>query len=165
MWLPKDERRLLAGYYKLIGEVQKVKRFDVRDLGKLLRWRSDPSSIPEYGRSAKNLENQDWSDDPDERKKQVSALIDRRCRVKNSNTCLASRGLIELTGHENDSNVMLISLTIAGYDLGRRYAKWFNRSALCFREYRKHWIWLVLSFFGGMLVVEVLRSIRAMWER
>ena len=27
MWLPKDERRLLSGYYRLVGEVAVKKRY------------------------------------------------------------------------------------------------------------------------------------------
>jgi hypothetical protein len=45
-----------------------------------------------------------------------------------------------------------ITLTIAGYDLGRKYNDhWWVWSHLWFTEYKDHWFWLILSFLGGIV--------------
>ena len=59
--------------------------------------------------------------------------------------------LIKIQKHDSLSDVRGISLTIDGYDLGRKYSKWFTRTGLCFAEYRSHWIWLIVSFFVGII--------------
>ena len=49
MWLPRDERCLLAGYYWNIGEVDQTAAHKMTAVIRLLRWRWRPPSVPEYG--------------------------------------------------------------------------------------------------------------------
>jgi hypothetical protein len=68
------------------------------------------------------------------------------------NTVLRERGLIESRGNTDYTSAPTqVSLTISGYDLGRKYNSWCTRSGLWFAEYKDHWFWLVLSFLGGII--------------
>jgi hypothetical protein len=69
--------------------------------------------------------------------------------------------MIVLDHHESELQVDIITLTVDGYDLGRKYAKWFTRSGLWFEEYRNHWLWLIVAFFGGVAGARVLEVILA----
>lgn len=75
--------------------------------------------------------------------------VDKRLKI--SNAGLERRGFIELQNHQSESDVKAISLTINGYDLGRKYNSWWTRSGEWFAEYKNHWIWIVVSFLGGVL--------------
>jgi hypothetical protein len=44
-----------------------------------------------------------------------------------------------------------ISMTYKGFSLGYKYSDWFTRTGLGFAEYKDHWIWLILGFFGGII--------------
>ena len=51
-----------------------------------------------------------------------------------------------------------VSLTMEGHDLGRKYNCWWLRSNLWYAEYIKnHWIWVIISFFGGILSTLLLQ--------
>lgn len=43
--------------------------------------------------------------------------------------------------------------------LGRKCNSWFDRSGLWFRGYKDHWVWLVVSFLGGVLSTLVVQSL------
>jgi hypothetical protein len=62
MWLSKDERRLLAGYYSLIGEVSTERVYRSGDLRPLLRFRGHSSSVREYGDAAGSAEKSNESE-------------------------------------------------------------------------------------------------------
>jgi hypothetical protein len=49
MWLPKDERRLLAGYYEKIGEIDKPHVYRESDLIPLLALRKKLDTVREFG--------------------------------------------------------------------------------------------------------------------
>jgi hypothetical protein len=92
----------------------------------------------------------------------IDAHFDSTNRVRNANTHLAARELIQTTNHQHEPGVIVVSLTIAGYDLGRRYASPWVRTGLWFAEYKDHWIWLILGFVGGIigaLTVKILESL------
>jgi hypothetical protein len=64
MWLPKDERRLLSGYYRLVGEVAAKKTYCVSALRPLLAyWKTElafwkpPPRVPEYGDTGQPCDN------------------------------------------------------------------------------------------------------------
>ena len=64
---------------------------------------------------------------------------------------LAERGLLKLDTINHPSGYIKLGFTSGGYDLGRKYSSWWTRSGLCFAEYRHHWIWLIVSFLGGII--------------
>ena len=146
MWLPKDERRLLAGYYALIGAVGVEKAYHLSALARLLRFRGHRSSVPEYGESEDSTEN---CDDLESLKREINRDIDARIQIEKANTLLTARGLITCTPRQHEIDVVVIGLSVDGYDLGRRYSRWFSSTGLWFNEYRNHWMWLILAFFGG----------------
>ena len=135
MWLPKDERKLLQGYYSTICEVCRQHRFSSEDLLGLIKSTASvhlpPAGEPQYVEKFKA-----W-------------LYDSN-RIKVANKNLKERGFIA-SSDNLDSSPITISLTITGYDLGRKYNSWWSSSGLWFAEYKDHWFWLILSFLGGII--------------
>ena len=68
--------------------------------------------------------------------------------ILNAKDVLKNRGLIDIQTDNLERTI--ISLTIEGYDLGSKYNSWWIRSGLWFTEYKHHWIWLIVSFLGGI---------------
>lgn len=153
MWLPKDERRLLQGYYLKIGEVETEVWFD-----DIIRWRrvmkSKPSKIKDsidkikdYYSGGISVESKPGSSIPE----QIQQLISDKTRLDIANKALEQRGLIKIHNHQSEPNMTAITLTISGYDLGRKYNSWLTRSHLWFAEYKHHWIWIIVGFLGGVM--------------
>lgn len=67
--------------------------------------------------------------------------------VDAANAALVERTLIKLSPHITNLYVG-VSLTIEGYDLGRKYSRWLTQSGLRFEEYRNHCIMLIVGFLG-----------------
>ena len=145
MWLPKDERRLLAGYYALIRAVDTEKAYHLSDLAPLLRFRGHRWPVPEYGEYEGSTDN---SGDLESIKREIVRDIDGRVRMKKANALLTARGLITCTPHQHAIDVVVIGLSVDGYDLGRRYSHSLSCIGLWFKEYRDHWMWLIPAFFG-----------------
>jgi len=152
MWLPKDERSLLAGYYILLGEVNWEKWHKASTVSRLLSGRRY-STLPIYGEHDPEDNFVGPSVDPISDTEEYGAML-RRVRV--ANELLAERGLVLIAAHQSQSDVFGVKLTIKGYDLGRSLSKWFTRSGLWFREYKDHWLWLIMAFFGGALCNQLL---------
>ena len=73
MWLPKDERRLHAGYYSLIGAIGTEKVYRFGDFARLLRFCGHKSTVPEYG----DLDQPSTqSDDLETMKREAAEYID-----------------------------------------------------------------------------------------
>ena len=158
MWLPKNERNLLAGYYQNVG---KAAGEEVYEYEQLIRLLSDPKAmIRAYdepddgstGRKAHSLQDM---------KGEAAEYIEGALRVEKANAALHERGLIEVTPHQHVWNVCVVKLTVKGYDLGWRYSRWFSRTGLRFAEYRNHWVWLIVSFLGGILGALVVHWLTA----
>ena len=160
MWLPKDERRLLASYYRLIGEVAERKVYCVSALRPLLACWKSRLKVPEYGDAAQP------SDDDSGNAKGMKRWVEKRYnetnRIELANKHLHERGLIVLERHQHERDVVLIALTVDGYDLGRKCAGFLTRSGLWFEEYRNHWLWLIVAFLGGAIVQHWLNSL---WQK
>ncbi len=146
MWLPKDERRLLEGYYINIGEVSKQHEFPLDDLLGFIKSNAS-SELPPSGHPQRIKKYKEW--------------LKERNRIIIANRALEERGLIThapqvfvvgCTYEGAETNPCLtISLTISGYDLGRKYNSWVTRTGLWFAEYRYHWIWLIVSYITGIM--------------
>ncbi len=153
MWLPKDERKLLLGYYINIGNPNEWKWFVTTDWYPVMTswgWRRVKRAarkVKDYdARSKTPYENQFNTD---------------MTRINTVNRKLELRNLIKVKDH-NEPPVKGISLTIEGYDLGRKYRSRLKRSGLWFAEYKDHWFWLILGFLGGIigaLIVNWLSSL------
>jgi len=154
MWLPKDERRLLEGYYVKIGEPGKEKWFEVPSwipVIESLRVKRSARGVKGYGQSDQKASEHDKLD-PKDPAKSMREWIKRTSRVHIANAALQARKLIGLHDHQSQAEVKGISLTIEGYDLGRKYSSWWTWSGEGFAEYKNHWIWLIVSFAGGIIV-------------
>ena len=74
---------------------------------------------------------------------------DKRNRVKIASKMLKQRDLLDFLNDQVDA--ITVQLSLEGHDLGRKYSKWFDRSGLWFAEYKNHWIWIIISFLGGII--------------
>ena len=77
--------------------------------------------------------------------------------VEVANKMLQDRHLVDV--RENGTGFYTVMLTLEGRALGRKYNSWFDRSGLWFREYKDHWVWLIVSFLGGVLSTPVVQSV------
>ncbi len=142
MWLPKDERRLLKGYFILVGDIEKFHVYEEADLVRLLSWKSKPELIKEYGKGCDDSpeDNTDDSFDIEAFEADVQQTIRGIERVTKANKLLESRELIKAKRHNTLEDVVLISLTTEGLDLGRSYNNLLLWSGLWFDAYKKHWL-------------------------
>jgi len=153
MWLPKDERRLIEGYYINIGEVEKEKWFGMSNwipVIRTLRVKDRAQEVKSCFKGGK-LQSEHDKLNTKEPAGSMKKWIKDRNRVNIAITALEARKLIRLHPHQNEPDVKAVRLTIDGYDLGRKYSSWWTRSGLWFAEYKKHWIWIVVSFLGGVI--------------
>jgi len=170
MWLPRDERHILLGYYANIFD---MKDRNVETYLKNPKWfRSDdwtsvlkcPQWMPLLSlclirKQAKRIraygDGSTPHPDEDILSKEGKQIIARTAqmlkRLRITNMHLEQRILIDVRPHKSEDGVAGVSLTLEGYDLARRYQGWFGRTGLWFREYKHHWIWLLVSFLGGVL--------------
>lgn len=142
---------MLAGYYRRIGQVATRKVYRVADLRPLLACCSRRAKVREYGDAPEASESH-----ASNVKRWVKAYFDETNRIERANRHLHERKLVILERHQHEPDVVLITLTVEGYDLGGKYAGFFTRSGLWFDEYRKHWLWLLVAFFGGAIGMKVL---------
>lgn len=132
MWLPKDERKMLAFYFRKIGKVDEQEVFSeftdskhFNDDMKALGWNE-------------NRENRDGCD---------KLYIDR---VRNADDMLKKRGLINVSvGELSARNV---SLTMKGCDLGRKYCSKLDTFYIWCNEYK---LWIILSVIIGFITLVV----------
>jgi len=150
MWITKYERRLLAGYYRKIEDAYKQAVYRYDDLHPLLNWLSLWPPPLKWFVTRKTIPT-DAPIDEKNYEKQIKRLLATRHRLERANKLLEERKLIALKSHETDRDACAIKLTLEGYDLGRRYASWWTCSGLWFQEYKNHWIWVIISFLGGVL--------------
>jgi hypothetical protein len=170
MWLPKDERYLLLGYFVNIFNIDdrnvcryldKPKLFEMSDWTNVLNkphWipilttlliKHSARKIKTYGKTEELSNEEDKS--VKQKKEEIKKFIKFERRLQISNSALERRKLIKVQSHEHVSGVSGITLTIDGYDLGRKYSSWWTRSGLWFAEYKNHWIWIIVSFLGGVI--------------
>ncbi|MHC4172094.1 MAG: hypothetical protein ACYTBX_12905 [Planctomycetota bacterium] len=170
MWLPKDERYLLLGYYVNIFNIddrnicrylEKPKFFEISDWTDVLnkpRWipiltpllvQRAARMIKTYGDTGKISNEEDKSVKQNKKENKTYIKLERRLQI--SNAALERREMIKIQKHEHVSGVSGITLTPNGHDLGGKYSSWWTRSGLWFAEYKNHWIWLIVGFLGGIV--------------
>ena len=146
MWLPKNERQLLQGYYVTIGEIGREEEFTSEKLLYFIKSSASPN-LPPQGTKEYIEKYKDW--------------LKEWNRVLIAIKLLEERGLI-ISSHDPDifirtyretglNSRLTFSLTLKGYDLGRKYNSWFSRTGLWFAEYKDHWFWLLIGFLGGII--------------
>ena len=157
MWLPKDERKLLRGYSWRIREPEKDTWFRMSNWLRVFKsWRTKATAkkVPLYveNEHKEDLDIRRW-------KKAIKNNVPFQKRFDIANAALEKRGLIRVQKHQHEPDVAGITLTMDGYDLGRKYSKWFIRSGQWFAEYRYHWIWIILAYGGGILTHWIVRCL------
>ncbi len=73
----------------------------------------------------------------------------KRNRVRTASKILMRRNLLDFLNDQGGA--ITARLSLEGNDLGRKYSSWWTRSGLWFAEYRNHWIWIIVSFLGGVI--------------
>ena len=126
MWLPKDERKILAFYY-----------------------RKNPIGSGLYS-------SQDWSDIDlllrlSNGKKLVKNPQLTVQTIEQITLALCNRGLIHPLEIFSLTAQINVRLTPQGMLLGQKYNSWWSSSGLWFAEYKDHWFWFILSFLGGII--------------
>jgi hypothetical protein len=170
MWLPRDERHILLAYYVNIFDlkdrnaaryVRKPKLFVADDWASVLevpQWmpvispllvQRQAKKVTSYGEGSMPESGDDIISRNGRAK--VVRTIELQKRLEVANAHLEARRLLSMHPHESASEVKGVFLTVEGCDLGRRYASWFDRGGLWFREHKDHWLWLIISFAGGVL--------------
>jgi len=125
MWLPKEQRKLLRSYYIRSGKTRKNFEVKIYEAMKSLGFNEKKTS--------EQTTNEAWE------------------MVFNVNDILKDRGLINFEHEQGDLSNFKLSLTLKGLDLGRKYDSLLISSGLWFAEYKEHWFWLIISFFGGII--------------
>jgi hypothetical protein len=163
MWLPPDERRLLEGYAAKIGRPGADRWFRVGELARFLEHRRPSkvaSTVPEYGETGSDQTEANAS--LEKMKQELIKYIHQCSRIEVAHAALTQRKLLSVERHQQEQDVVGVTLTVAAYDQGLKYAHWFTRSGECFAEYRNHWLFLIIGFLGGMLgalLVEALKRL------
>lgn len=152
MWLPADERRILAGYSRMSEGVGIEHCYDEYDLCEILR---GSRSIDEYGHR-KAVDAPD--DDGLPSKWMVTQLLADQKRVRRTNELLASREMIQLRRHETENHVVLVALTPSGSELGTKYATFGERMELWYESRRKGILGALVGLLVTILIVIVKRA-------
>ena len=165
MWLSKEERKLLVIYHVAITESLKTvgwtftaeKWYSMSKLVKVYQnvyYRTAAKTLKDdYQAAVEETNREGKSEEPDgdkavdDYKKSLGDMV----AINAASAVLAERGLIKLSEHQHDSLAIGVSLTVRGYDLGRKYSNRLTASGLWFAEYKDHWGWIVVSFLGGII--------------
>ena len=161
MWLPRDERILLIGYFKILSgrDVGRSLLFRKDELQGLVDTDMDPLAIPTYSGATDGPDEETDIQGPLPTSEQIRTSIAQRTRFELANKMLETRGFITVTSSPSNHSFVTVALTLEGYDLGRRYVDTWTRSALWFGEYKDHWAWLILAAVAGGLSSRVLDGI------
>ncbi len=166
MWLPKDERRLLAGYYRLGLTPNEERWYQECMLTPLLSIRPRLALIAEYGRTPEEREAGFHPAHLGRAKKQIEVACSRIQRVEAANRILAARQLVGLRTHQHEYGVIGVTLKLEGYDLARKCAGILPRTGLWYEEYRKHWLVLLFVFLAGIMLAEMVHFlVIPIWSR
>jgi len=172
MWLPKEERYLLMVYTvfdpdfntpaitfeigdlkwvlaKHVGHRDVVKRAsELRERKKEAERNNNNGEDAKIGDNKKSMIAGNSHDSADCVEKYMSWLR-AKATIESVNNRLKERDLIEL--NECGTGFYNVKMKLAGWDLGDKYNSWWSRNVLWFREYKDHWIWIIVSFLGGVL--------------
>lgn len=150
MWLPKEQRRLLAGYVFNVDEHSNY--FDSKKIEQSISYektrlfalmeKSHPFKVHDYfdNDKPKEPENQD-----------VQRFIRNKIALDHANKFLQHRGFIQIEKHQHDSNVIAVAVTLDGYDLGKRLLSWPGWCGVWYQEHKEGVIGAILSLFGGVV--------------
>ena len=146
MWLPRDERRLLRHYHHTRDQVGKERDYSLEDLVVVLYCRNikEVSDHTKRKSQRKTLENLNEN---------VQTYLDESNRVRSANEALQQRGLVALTP-QKDSQLITLSLTAQGDDLGRNFSSRLGTFWVWCTKY-KFWVilGLIISFVSVLVMI------------
>jgi len=152
MWLTKDQRRLLAGYVHNSGI--HGKHFDATIISNKFVYENSRLLVLLESPRQKVYEYDD-NDKPDIpqapfSKEEHEKYLRNRVRLDLANHFLIERGLVEIEKHKSAS-VILVALTLQGYDLGQRYLTKAGTFDLWYQQHKNGVLGFLLSLAGGVL--------------
>ena len=133
IWLPKDEREMLAFYYR-----------DLEIIGNFKKYKNNSKRVLHANR---NLEARHMIEF-DEYKDLTHVIISG---LSNIETDLAN--FLTDTKVDTGRRGTVVKLTLNGWDLGRKYAHWILRSQRWFMQYGRHWILLGLGWIISLIAM------------
>lgn len=169
MLLTKDERKLLTAYYlkitaeKGLEEVTKEKWYTLSQLITILNSRNLKKAareLPDHDVSdaiKPSIEEEITTGELEALKKEIKEYVRYKSKVNVANNTLKKRELIAIRYGPPDSDQIGVSLTIKGFDLGRKHNGWYYKTGgMWWAEYKGHWIWSILAtivsfILGGLL--------------
>jgi len=127
MLLPKEERKLLKCYFNKSKKTRKTFEIGIPEVMKILGFREDKASAP---------------------------ATDKMFDITfNANAILKDRELIHFEHEQEDLSRFKISLTLEGYDLGRKYSSKLYTFLLLCNEYK---VWIILGLIISVVSVLVM---------
>ncbi len=157
MWLPRDERRLVANLTHLLASPGTKKGYNDLEYVEMLKWPRGWRHVNAYGESGAKEEDGPGMEDMEAFKKEIKRLCLGEQRSQRALQSLSKRDLIVLTPHQGDRTVQIVELTVEGYDLGRRYASLLGWMGLWIREYK--WLWGLVTLVLGALLAHFVHRI------
>jgi hypothetical protein len=163
MWLPREERQLLIFYAAYDADLHgNPMVFSVKELGDTATRRLCAGQIAKCAeriKKGKGQTGQQATCDSESSNGSATYMkwLNAKGVIESANSRLKVRGLIGF--RECGTGQYEITLNLSGWGLGRKYSSWWERNVLWFREYKDHWIWLIVGFIGGIcgaLVVQWL---------
>jgi len=154
MWLPRAERQLLMLYTVSDPDLNgNAMLFSVKQLGETATKRLRARQIAKCAAQVRGANDQ-TSQGTNCRPKNSGGSehmkwLSTKGVIESANNRLQKRDLIET--RECGTGLYEVTLKLAGWDLGCNYNSWWDRTGLWFREYKDHWVWLIVSFIGGVL--------------
>jgi hypothetical protein len=134
MWLPKDERETLRKYHSHIHNIDESICFNnlserVCNATRNLIERGLLLEIKEGGK-----EHNEYM---------ITWL---------AGDSVSFKGFLSFSEEDEVRQNVVLKFTLNGLDLANKYDNWWSRSNLWYAEHIKnHWIWLILSFLGGVI--------------
>ncbi len=177
MWLPKNERKLLTIYYIAICEALKKtnstptdeKWYDISDLTRIFEHGNHKKEARKlederHRKKEGSEESEQEKSNFEKQKKKIKTFTTTKAIIDTTNAALESLELIKITPHQTERMRNGISLTIDGYYLGRKYTNPLISSGLWFREYKGHWLWLIIAYIAGILSPFLIDALRQFFE-
>lgn len=154
MWLPREERQLLMLYavHDAVLDGNPMP-FSVDELGEVATKRLSARQIAKYAEGIRKKKRQSGPDPNGSPKSGCSrkymGWLSAKGIIESANSRLQHRDFVRF--RECGTGQYEITLTLAGWDLGRKYNSWWDRTGLWFREYKDHWLWLIVGLLGGIV--------------
>lgn len=136
IWLSHDERKLLELFACDMSGPKRGKTYELMDYMRLMK--------------AIGYRTEDWVES-----RENIQICPYYNKVRDATKLLCERGLVQM----RDSSMIgfpTISLTLEGWDLGKKYAHWFSCSQLWWLEYKRHWIIWGLGWIISLIVTSLI---------